>query len=56
LGELTAFLGEHGLARYKHPERLEIIGELPMSKFGKVAKHELTRLAESRQSQERPAR
>jgi 2,3-dihydroxybenzoate-AMP ligase len=56
LGELTAFLGEHGLARYKHPERLETIAELPMSKFGKVAKHELTRLAESRESQERPAR
>jgi 2,3-dihydroxybenzoate-AMP ligase len=42
LGELTAFLGEHGLARYKHPERLEIIDALPTSSFGKVQKNVLT--------------
>ena len=42
LPEMTAFLNEHGLARYKHPERLEIIGELPISGFGKVQKNVLT--------------
>ncbi len=42
LEELTAFLSEHGLARYKHPERLEIIPELPQSGFGKIQKNVLT--------------
>ena len=42
LAEMTAFLNEHGLARYKHPERLEIIPELPISGFGKVQKNVLT--------------
>jgi 2,3-dihydroxybenzoate-AMP ligase len=47
LPELTAFLTEHGLARYKHPERLEIIPELPISGFGKVQKNVLSaRIAE----------
>lgn len=42
LPEMTALLSEHGLARYKHPERLEIIPELPTSGFGKVQKNVLT--------------
>lgn len=42
LKELTDFLTEHGLARYKHPERLEIISELPQSGFGKIQKNVLT--------------
>jgi 2,3-dihydroxybenzoate-AMP ligase len=42
LADMTAFLNEHGLARYKHPERLEIIPELPISGFGKVQKNILT--------------
>jgi len=42
LQELTAFLTEHGLARYKHPERLEIVPELPQSGFGKIQKNVLT--------------
>jgi len=47
LPELTTFLTEHGLARYKHPERLEIIPELPISGFGKVQKNVLSaRIAE----------
>ncbi|HLY64880.1 MAG TPA: (2,3-dihydroxybenzoyl)adenylate synthase, partial [Chloroflexota bacterium] len=41
LTELTAFLSEQGLARYKHPERLEIISELPASGFGKILKNVL---------------
>ncbi len=45
---MKALCARRGLAHYTHPERLETVEELPMSKFGKVAKHELTRLAEER--------
>ena len=55
LAELTTFLTERGLARFKLPERLELIDDLPLSKFGKVAKHVLTRqVAEKLQAQSRP--
>ncbi len=43
LPELTAFLTERGLARFKLPERLELTDDLPLSKFGKVAKNVLTK-------------
>ena len=47
LDELTAFLKQKGLAKFKLPERLELTDDLPLSKFGKVAKNVLTkRLAE----------
>ncbi|HEX6513686.1 MAG TPA: hypothetical protein VF157_15390, partial [Chloroflexota bacterium] len=42
LAELTDFLAQQGLARYKHPERLELIDELPTSGFGKIQKNVLT--------------
>jgi 2,3-dihydroxybenzoate-AMP ligase len=45
LDELVAFLAGKGLARFKLPERLELIDELPLSKFGKVAKSTLSRIA-----------
>ncbi len=45
LGQLTTFLTEKGLARYKLPERLEVVADLPLSKFGKVAKNILSQLA-----------
>jgi 2,3-dihydroxybenzoate-AMP ligase len=52
LPELTAFLTEHGLARYKHPERLEIIAELPQSGFGKIRKDILSaKIAEKLQAE-----
>ena len=38
---LGEFLNEQGLARYKLPERVEIIAELPLSNVGKVAKKAL---------------
>lgn len=48
LNELTAFLVDKGLAKFKLPERLELTDDLPLSKFGKVAKNVLTKqLAES---------
>ena len=43
LDELTAFLLQKGLAKFKLPERLELTDDLPLSKFGKVAKNVLTR-------------
>ena len=43
LQELTSFLTERGLAKYKLPERLELTDDLPLSKFGKVAKNVLTK-------------
>src|SRR5256886_1751740 len=43
LAELSAFLTEKGLAKFKLPERLELTEDLPLSKFGKVAKNLLTK-------------
>ncbi len=43
LPELTRFLTERGLAKFKLPERLELTDDLPLSKFGKVAKNVLTK-------------
>ena len=45
LEELVAFLKEKGLARFKLPERLDVVDDLPLSKFGKVAKNVLSRIA-----------
>jgi 2,3-dihydroxybenzoate-AMP ligase len=41
LGELVDFLGGFDMAKFKLPERLEILDSLPLSGFGKVSKHEL---------------
>ncbi|HYS98480.1 MAG TPA: AMP-binding protein [Candidatus Dormibacteraeota bacterium] len=43
LQELTSFLTGKGLAKFKLPERLELTDDLPLSKFGKVAKNVLTK-------------
>src|SRR5690349_16465029 len=43
LQELTSFLTQKGLAKFKLPERLELTDDLPLSKFGKVAKNVLTK-------------
>jgi 2,3-dihydroxybenzoate-AMP ligase len=42
LEELTSFLLAKGIAKFKLPERLEVVDDFPMSKFGKVAKNVLT--------------
>ncbi|MGH9297932.1 MAG: AMP-binding protein, partial [Acidimicrobiales bacterium] len=42
LADLTGLLTERGLARFKHPERLELVDELPLSPFGKVQKNVLS--------------
>jgi 2,3-dihydroxybenzoate-AMP ligase len=47
LRELVSFLTEAGLAKYKLPERVELVDEFPLSPFGKVSKQILTkRIAE----------
>jgi 2,3-dihydroxybenzoate---[aryl-carrier protein] ligase len=42
LENLCNFLAEHGIAKFKMPERLEVVAEFPLSPFGKVSKKELT--------------
>lgn len=41
LQELTDFLLGHELAKFKLPERVEIVSEFPLSPFGKVSKKDL---------------
>ena len=43
LPELARHLAEAGIARFKLPERLELVDELPLSPFGKVSKVALAR-------------
>ncbi|HKR50579.1 MAG TPA: AMP-binding protein, partial [Pseudonocardiaceae bacterium] len=42
LKELTAFLTDRGLARYKLPDKLVILNQLPLTAVGKINKRELT--------------
>lgn len=42
LEELTAYLMELGIAKFKLPERIELMGDFPLSTFGKVSKKALT--------------
>jgi 2,3-dihydroxybenzoate-AMP ligase len=41
LAELVAFLQTHEIARFKLPERLELLPDFPVSTFGKVSKKAL---------------
>jgi 2,3-dihydroxybenzoate-AMP ligase len=41
LPELVAFLQRHEIARFKLPERLEVLPDFPVSTFGKVSKKDL---------------
>ena len=43
--QLNQFLVDRGLARFKLPERIEILAELPLTKVGKVDKNALRGLA-----------
>ena len=42
LAELVAFLMKEEIAKHKLPERLEVMGDFPLSPFGKVSKKDLT--------------
>ena len=50
LPEIVKHLTEAGIAKFKLPERLELIDELPLSPFGKVSKVTLTKLIAERLS------
>ena len=41
LDELVVFLHGHEIARFKLPERLEVLPDFPVSTFGKVSKKAL---------------
>ena len=41
LPELSAFLAQFELAKYKYPERIEMFDNFPLSSFGKVSKKDL---------------
>ncbi|HZS02951.1 MAG TPA: (2,3-dihydroxybenzoyl)adenylate synthase, partial [Chloroflexota bacterium] len=42
LPEMQRFLEEKELAKYKWPERIELVPEFPLSPFGKVSKQDLS--------------
>src|SRR6185312_7233702 len=44
LKELVAFLADKEIAKFKLPERLEIMGDFPLSSFGKVSKKSLVEM------------
>jgi non-ribosomal peptide synthetase component E (peptide arylation enzyme) len=46
--ELNQFLLARGLARFKLPERIETIGELPLTNVGKVNKKALREMISER--------
>ena len=53
--ELIAFLREQQIASFKLPERLEVVGELPVSPVGKILKRQLRETIAERLAQERAA-
>jgi 2,3-dihydroxybenzoate-AMP ligase len=55
LQELTRFLLERGLAKFKLPERLELVDEFPLSAFGKVSKKDLAARIAAQVAAERAA-
>ena len=52
LPELVAFLQTHEIARFKLPERLEVVADFPVSTFGKVSKKALGELVAAKLSTE----
>ena len=53
LEELTRFLSEKEIAKFKLPERLEILPEFPLSTFGKVSKKALAEMVTRKLDRER---
>ncbi len=53
LEELTRFLSEKEIAKFKLPERLEILPEFPLSTFGKVSKKALVEMVTKKLDRER---
>lgn len=55
VGELGAFLEREGLAKFKWPERIEVLPELPLTKSGKLSKPTLKQLITEKLATEQPA-
>ncbi len=53
LGEIVAFLESRELARYKFPERLELVSEFPVTPSGKIQKYHLRQLVAERMAAQR---
>ena len=51
--ELKGFLESKEIARFKLPERLEILADFPLSPFGKVSKKRLTEMITVKMAEER---
>jgi len=54
LQELVGFLMQKEIAKYKLPERLEIVDDFPVSTFGKVSKKKLVEMITRKLADERP--
>ena len=50
--ELIAFLEQQNIARFKLPERLEVVPEFPLSPVGKILKRQLRERARELAPQE----
>jgi 2,3-dihydroxybenzoate-AMP ligase len=55
LGELIEFLKGKEIAKFKLPERLEILSDFPVSTFGKVSKKALVEIVTAKLERERAA-
>jgi 2,3-dihydroxybenzoate-AMP ligase len=53
LAELATFLHEKEIARFKLPERLELMADFPVSTFGKVSKKTLVEMVSKKLEMER---
>jgi 2,3-dihydroxybenzoate-AMP ligase len=53
LKELAEFLHEKEIARFKLPERLELMRDFPVSTFGKVSKKALVEIVTKKMKAER---
>jgi len=55
LKELVAFLMDKEIAKFKLPERLEVLSDFPVSPFGKVSKKVLVEMVTRKLEQEKAA-
>lgn len=54
IAELGAFLGQQGLAKFKYPERIEVMENFPVTKVGKVSKALLRADVSAKLEREKP--
>jgi 2,3-dihydroxybenzoate-AMP ligase len=55
VAELVEFLKDKEIAKFKLPERLELLSDFPVSTFGKVSKKALTEMVTAKLERERAA-